>query len=77
MWVHARAASSKGIVSSVQAWFRADSGTNLFKQGEIVTGRSCGLVAQRLECSHGKRETLVRVTVESRSFSLPMTFWYI
>ena len=50
MWVRARAASSKETVSSVPAWFRANSGTNLFKQGEIV--------AQRLECSHGKRETL-------------------
>ena len=36
--VRARAASSKETVSSVPAWFRADSGTNLFKQGEIVTG---------------------------------------
>ena len=32
----ARAASSKGTVSSVPAWFRADSGTNLIKQGEII-----------------------------------------
>ena len=38
MWVRARAASSKETVSSVLAWFRADSGTNLIKQGEIVTG---------------------------------------
>ena len=36
--VCARAASSKETVSSVPAWFRADSGTNLFQQGEIVTG---------------------------------------
>ena len=33
MWVRARAASSKRTVSSVPAWFRADSGTNLIKQG--------------------------------------------
>ena len=48
MWVHARAASSnlKETVSSVPAWFRADSGTNLVKQGENVTGRSSGSVAQ-------------------------------
>ena len=46
VWVHARAASSKGPVSSVSARFRADSGTNLFKQGEIVPGGPCGLVAQ-------------------------------
>ena len=58
IWVHARAASSKGTVSSVPAWFRADSGTNLIKQGEIVTGRPCGLVAQWSECSHGVREVL-------------------
>ena len=45
VWVHARAASSIGAVSSFPAWFRADSGTNLIKQGEIVTGRPCGSVA--------------------------------
>ena len=46
MWVRARAASGKGTVSSVLAWFRADSGTNLFKQREIVAGQPCGSVAQ-------------------------------
>ena len=48
VWVRARAASSILIetVSSVPAWFRADSGTNLIKQGEHVSGRSCGSVAQ-------------------------------
>ena len=48
MWVRAWAASSNLIetVSSVPAWFRADSGTNLIKQGENVTGRSSGSVAQ-------------------------------
>ena len=44
--VRARAASSKGTVSSVPARFRADSGTNLFKQGEIVACRPCGSVVQ-------------------------------
>ena len=58
MWVRAQAASSKGTVSLIGAWFRADSGTNLIKQGEIVTGRPCGLVAQWSECSHGLREVL-------------------
>ena len=58
VWVRARAASSKGTVSSVPAWFRADSGTNLIKQGEIVTGRPCGSVARWSECSHGMREVL-------------------
>ena len=57
MWVRARAASSKGTVSSVPAWFRADLVTNLIKQGEIVTGRSCGSVPQWSECSHGMRES--------------------
>ena len=33
VWVRARAANSKGTVSSDPAWFRADSGTNLIKQG--------------------------------------------
>ena len=46
VWVLARAASSKATVSSVPAWFRADSGTNLIKQGKTVTGRPCGSVAQ-------------------------------
>ena len=46
VWVCARAASSKGTVSSVPTLFRADSGMNLFKQGEIVADRPCGLVAQ-------------------------------
>ena len=55
MWVCAHAASSKGTDSTVPAWFRADSGMNLIKQGENVTGRSCGSLAQ---CSHSKRETL-------------------
>ena len=35
VWVRARAASTKGSVSSVPAWFRADSGTNLIKHGGI------------------------------------------
>ena len=50
MWVRGRAASSKGTVWSVTAWFQADSGTNLIKQ--VWLGSSAG------ECSHGKRETL-------------------
>ena len=38
VWVHARAASSKYTLSLVPTWFSADSGTNPFKQGGIVTG---------------------------------------
>ena len=44
-WVCAQAASSKGTISSVPAWFQAELGTDLIKQGEIVTGRPCGSVA--------------------------------
>ena len=60
MWVRAWAAISKGTVSSVPAWFRAHSRTNLIKQGETVgqSGRPCGSVAQWSECSHGMREFL-------------------
>ena len=57
IWWPVWAKSSKWTVS-VPAWFRADSGTNLIKQGEIVTGRPWGSVAQWSECSHGMREVL-------------------
>ena len=73
VWFRARAASSKGIVSSVPAWFRADSGTNITKQGEIVTGRPCGSVAQWSECSHGLREVLGSSPVGPCVFSFPVT----
>ena len=75
VWVRARAASSKGTVSLVPAWFRADSGTNLIKQGWGECNRSIvWLGSSVVECSHGKRETLVRVPVRPRSFSAPVTF---
>ena len=48
----------KGTVLSVLAWFQVDSGTNLIKQGEIVTGRPSGSVAQWSEYMHGMREVL-------------------
>ena len=70
-WVRARAASSKGTVSSVPAWFRADSETNLIKQGEIVTGRPCDSVAQWSECSHGLREVLDSSPGRAVCFFLP------
>ena len=41
VWIHVWAVGSKGTVSSVPAWFRVDSGTNLIKPMEIVTGRWC------------------------------------
>ena len=75
MWwpvrVCAGAASSKGTVSSVQAWFRADSDTNLVKQGEIVTVRPCGSVAQWSECWHGMREVLDSSPGQVMCFFLP------
>ena len=57
--------------SSVPAWFRADSGTNLIKQGEIVTGRPCGSVAQWSECSHGLQEVLGSSPGRAMCFFLP------
>ena len=72
VWVRAQAASSKGTVSSVPAWFRADSETNLIKQGEIVTGRPCGSVAQWSECSHGMREVLGSSPGRAMCFFLPL-----
>ena len=50
--------ASKGAYLVVIPLFRADSGTNLIKQGETVKGRPCGSIAQLAECSHGKREVL-------------------
>ena len=35
--------------------FRADSGTNLNKEGENVKGQPSGLVAQLVECSHSDK----------------------
>ena len=51
-----RASQSACLV--VPPLFRADSGTNLIKQGGNVKGRPCGSVAQLAECSHGKPEAL-------------------
>ena len=73
VWVSARAASRKGTVPSVPAWFRAYSETNLIKQGEFVTGRPCGLVAQWSECSHGLREVLGSSPGRPCAFSSPVT----
>ena len=66
-----RAASSnlKETVLLVPAWFQADSGTYLIKQGENVTGRSCGSV---VECSHGKQETLVSSAGQATFFFPPL-----
>ena len=77
VWVRARAASSKGTVSSVPAWFRADSGTNLIKRGEIVTGRPCGSVAQWSGCSLGMREVLGSSLGRAMCFFLPCDIWLL
>ena len=60
--------ASKSACLVVPPLIRADSGTNLIKQRENVKGRPCGSVAQLAECSHGKREALVRVPVGPRFF---------
>ena len=41
------------------------------KQGEIVTGRPCGSVAQWSECSHGMREVLGSSPGRAVCFFLP------
>ena len=74
VWVRARTASSKGTISLVSAWFWADSGTNLIKQGEIVTGRPCGSVAQW--CSHGMREVLGSSPCRAMCFFLPCDIYF-
>ena len=71
VWVRARAASSKGTVSSVPAWFREDSGTNLIKQGEIVIGRPCGSVVSGQSARTVCERSCVRVPVGPCAFSSP------
>ena len=60
---------------SVPAWFQADYGTNLIKQGEIVTGWPCGLVAQWSECLHGMREVLGSSHTWALCFFLLWDIW--
>ena len=69
----ARATSIKSACFVVPPLFRADSGTNLIKQGENVKGRPCGSVAQLAECSHGKREALGSSPGRATIFSSPVT----
>ena len=75
VWVRAQAASSKETISSVPAWFRPDSETNLIKQGKIVTGRPCDSVAQRPECSHGMREVFGSSPGRAMCFFPPL--WHL
>ena len=67
--------SSKGTVSSVPEWFRADSGTNLIKQEGILTYLACGSVAQWSECSHRMREN-ARNGVREDTGSGPGRFFF-
>ena len=76
VWVRAGAANSIGAVASVPAWFRAGSGTNLIKQGETVTGRPCGSVAQWSECSHSLREVLGSSPGRAMCVFLPCDNYY-
>ena len=66
--------ATKSACFVVPPLFRADSGTNLIKQGENVKGRPCGSVAQLAECSHGKREALGSSPGRATIFSSPVTF---
>ena len=74
-WLGQRASKSACLV--VPPLFRADSGTNLFKQGENVKGRPSGSVAQLAECSHGKREALGSSPGRVTIFSSPVTIIYV
>ena len=65
--------ASKCACLVVPPLFRADSGTNLMKQGENVKGRPCGSVAQLAECSHGKQEALGSSPGRAMIFSSPVT----
>ena len=65
--------ASKCACLVVPPLFRADSGTNLIKQGENVKGRPCGSVAQLAECSHGKREALGSSPDRATIFPSPVT----
>ena len=66
--------ASKSACFVVPPLFRADSGTNLIKQGENVKGRPCGSVAQLAECSHGKREALGSRPGRATIFSSPVKY---
>ena len=66
--------ASKCACVVVPLLFRADSGTNLIKQGENVKGQPSGSVAQLAECSHGKREALGSRLGRATIFSSPVTF---
>ena len=66
--------ASKSACLVVPPLLRADSGTNLIKQGGNVKGRPSGSVAQMVECSHGKREALGLSPGRATIFSSPVKF---
>ena len=49
---------SKSACFVVPPLFRADSGSNLIKQGKMSKDETCGSIAQLAECQHSKREAL-------------------
>ena len=63
--------ASKSACFVVPPLFRADSGTNLIKQGENIKGRP---LAQKLSCLTDSERPWVRVPVGPRFFSSPVTF---
>ena len=65
--------ASKSACFVVPPLFRADSGTNIIKQGENVKGRPSGSVTQLAECSHGKREALGSSPGRATIVSSPVT----
>ena len=73
----AGATSIRGACLVVPPLFRADSGTNLNKQGENVKGRPCSSVAQLSECSHSKREALGSSPGRATIFSSPCDIWWL
>ena len=60
--------SIKGACLVVPPLFRADSGTNLIKQGENVKGRPCGSVAQWQSTRTVSERPWVQVPVGPRFF---------
>ena len=66
--------ASKSACLVVPPLFRADLGTNLFKQGENVKGQPSDLVAQLAECLRGKREALGSSPGLATIFCSPVTF---
>ena len=66
--------ASKCVCLVVPPLFRADLGTNLFKQGGNVKERP---LAQRLSCLTKSERPWVRVPVGPRFFTAPVTLLYI